>query len=109
MSVTLDAKITGTILPHGDRDRYRFQVSYQGQVDISITDSPPEMSLWFEVYDADARRIAGPFHAAREGAENISEVSWPIPGRYHIQVGTRHDAVSSADNYTLTTEFSPVP
>jgi hypothetical protein len=101
--------LKAAILPRGDRDWYRVEVDKPGTLSVVLSLVPKELTLWMEVYDFDARRIAGPFFAPHEGADNSAKVSLPAGGAYFIQIGERNDARSSAASYTLTTEFAPAP
>ena len=76
---------------------------------IDLSAVPEKLALWIEVYDADKRRIGGPFYAARAGADNRAEVSLPAAGRYAIHIGTAQDKESSPRPYTLKTELLEAP
>ena len=101
--------VQGAILPRTDRDWYRLAVDKPGKLDIALTSVPANLALWIEVWDANNARIAGPFYAVRDGAENRADMTLPAAGWYAIHVGTRDDAKSSPASYTLTTKFTPAP
>ena len=107
--IAANTTLQAAILPRGDRDWYRLQVDKAGRLRMDLTDVPEKLALWIEVYDADKRRIGGPFYAARAGADNRAEVSLPAAGRYAIHIGTAQDKESAPQPYTLTLELLGAP
>lgn len=81
-----DAEFFTSLLPHGDRDWFTFEVPRRGALHVEITNVPQNIEAVFRVYNANVSAITGWVAPLRAGAENIADIDLPTAGRYYLHL-----------------------
>ncbi len=99
--IGLDARIVANILPRGDHDWFVVDVPHRGALNVRIGNSPANQDLCFRVYNRERSLITAWIAPLRAGAENISVVDLPLPGRHYLEICDGKDDERAVDRYSL--------
>jgi len=86
LPLKLGTAISATILPKGDADWYRISAGRPGNLNLHISESPPDLDMSMRVWNNEKQAISGWLGPLRAGGEAIGEVAIPGAGIYFIEV-----------------------
>lgn len=99
--IQLGQLVTGAILPVRDHDWYSIVVPMQGQMQVDITNVPPNLEVVFRVWNAEKRTITDWQAPLRAGADTVGLAEIAVSGTYYIEVSDSRDDARSPLPYTL--------
>ena len=98
---------TGVISPSGDVDFYKITLATRGRLECSITNPPPNIRAYIELYNKNADYLYVRKSAVNDGDDVHLTYDVVDPGTYFVRV-TDLDGNSSDDAYTFLADFTPV-
>ncbi|MFN8443720.1 MAG: PPC domain-containing protein [Caldilineaceae bacterium] len=104
--VPMDVSQQINVLPRGDADWFTFEVDWQGQLDVAITDVPEDLAIDFRVWNANLDVISDWLHPLAKGGDNINFVDLPTAGRYYVEIIEDSGGARSVQPYSLTLAFT---
>jgi len=105
--LTPGGKVLFNILPVRDEDWFRVETTSAGELDVVLDESPPNLDLYFRIWNADHQVIRDWVPPYRKGGVAEGFADLPRPGVYFIQVTDGNSDERSIDPATLSTTFYP--
>lgn len=98
--ITRGAPVSGSILPKGDYDHYRFEVANAGKVAVTFSTVPKTMTPSVRFLNANGSAITGwKTPAIRDGASAPVEVDISTPGRYYVVIADNDGQAFGVEPY----------
>jgi uncharacterized caspase-like protein len=104
-ALTPGGEILFNILPRGDADWYRIEVSSSGELSAVIDPSPPNLDLYFRVWDSDRRVIRDWVPPYRMGGVTEGFADLPAAGTYFLEIVDGSNNDRSIEPAILKTAF----
>ncbi|MBI3958898.1 MAG: PPC domain-containing protein, partial [Chloroflexi bacterium] len=106
--VNLDETIPGNILPAGDRDWCRIEVTQAGDLHILVTNVAPELAIAFRLWDDKGTVLTNWFRPLSQGGNTEAVVPIATPGVYFVEVADNSSSARSIQPYLLRFSMSPI-
>lgn len=100
-------KILFNILPRSDTDWFRIDAASAGELAVVLDESPPNLDLYFRVWDDDKRVVRDWVAPYRKGGVAEGFADLPRAGTYFIEVTDGNNDERSIEPATLSTMFTP--
>lgn len=105
-AVPLGATQVINLLPRGDVDWFTFEVDWQGQLDVAVTNAPAELAIDFRVWNANLDTISDWIRPLAKGGDNINFVDLPAAGRYYVELVEDSGNLRAIQPFSLTLSFT---
>ena len=105
--IAIDASLQANILPKGDSDWYRFEVSDQGQLELAIDPVPSNQDVTFRVWNAQRDVLHNWLSPLAVGGANIQTIDLPEAGTYTLELRDGRNDARAIEPYKLTLKFIP--
>lgn len=105
-AVALGATQVVNILPRGDADWFTFEVDWQGQLDVAITNVPSALAIDFRVWNANLDTISDWIRPLANGGDNLNFVDLPGAGRYYVELVEDSGNLRAIQPFSITFAFT---
>ena len=106
--VALDETLPGNILPAGDSDWCRIEVTQPGDLHILVTNVAPELAIAFRLWDDKGAVLTNWFSPLSQGGNTEAVVPITAAGVYYVEVADNNSAARSIQPYLLRFSMSPI-
>ena len=106
MLMDANGSVAAAILPKGDTDVYRLDLSRQGELTAHFTAMPANLNMAFRVLDQNGAQVWGWQSAPEAGEAFAAWADIETPGTYYLEVRDGHNDARSKDPYTLQLAFA---
>jgi hypothetical protein len=96
-----------TILPQGDADWYRLRFDQHGELQVKVSNVPPELDIALRLWDADKRTLSNWHAPLKPGGDTDAVIDIPRPGSYVLEVRDGRDDARSVQPFTTAVAFTP--
>lgn len=106
--VSADARVSGTILPKGETDRYAFEIGRRGSIEVEFPQVPDEILPAIRLHDAEGTALTSwTYPKLVDGGSETTVFDLKNAGVYHVAVADdKHDSRSWSP-YTLHCRMHP--
>jgi len=103
--ITLGQAVSGSILPRGEHDWYQVEIPEQGELAVTLSQNPPELTMVAQVLNADKQVVAGWQGAPAAGGDAAAVAQIKEPGTYYVELASASDGARSTGAYHMTVAF----
>lgn len=105
-TINTDSAVEGRIATPGDVDWYLFEVKNQGELQLSISNVAPALTIDVRLWNANKDTISDWIRPLAKGGDTAGVVDLPAAGRYYLEVAEDSGAAASDQAYSVQTIFS---
>lgn len=98
-------EILFNILPRGDTDWFSVDVGATGELALTIDESPPDLDLYFRVWNADRLVVRDWVAPYSKGGLTEGYADLPAAGLYFVEVADGNHDARSVQHATLSSRF----
>ncbi len=104
--VAPDSAVAAAVYPKGDNDYFKFNVSGDGQLNVSLTNAAAEIDAVVAVYDSSRVQIAYQYGGGSGRSVVLSSVELPSGGDYYLHIYDNGNNDGSPTPYRLQAIFA---
>ena len=102
-TITRGSNVSGSILPRGDYDHYRCEITHPGTLSVVFSRVPKSMTPSVRILNSNGSAMIGWTRPAiRDGAAEPVEVDIKQPGQYFIVIADKDSKAYGTDPYTFS-------
>lgn len=105
-TINAGSAVAGLIATPGDVDWYLFEVKNQGELQLSISNVAPELTIDVRLWNANKDTLSDWIRPLAKGGDTTGVVDLPAAGRYYLEIAEDSGAATSTQPYTVQTVFS---
>lgn len=105
--LSLDQAVQTNILPQGETDWHVFDVSHQGELQITASDVPENLDIDIRVWNSNKDTLTNWFTPLARGGNTTAQVDLPSAGSYYLEIADGSYDARSIETFTLQGRFIP--